>query len=102
MLLLPKAFDTNTSVPQFVAIEHGKNFTIEEQVTGEAKHGGLQFDIFPRRCEPDGGGIFYEYTIDAGDIRDCSARIVASRRLESDMTPDEAGVSVGNTIGVFP
>jgi hypothetical protein len=32
----------------------GKGYTVEEQVTGEAKVGGLQFDIFPRRSEPPG------------------------------------------------
>lgn len=30
----------------------GKGYTVEEQVTGEAKIGGLQFDIFPRRSMP--------------------------------------------------
>ncbi|KIM86505.1 hypothetical protein PILCRDRAFT_328093 [Piloderma croceum F 1598] len=89
-------------VRQFVAIEHGKNFTVEEQVTGKAEHGGLQFDIFPRCCEPPHGGSFYEYNMDVDDSRDFSARAHASRQLASDMTPDEAGVSVGNTIGVFP
>lgn len=34
-----------------------EGYTVEEQVTGEAKVGGLQFDIFPRRPPPP--GAFY-------------------------------------------
>ena len=102
-LLSPgKLFDANGTGPQFVAIEHGKNFTVEEQVTGKGEHGGIQFDVFPRRCEPRRGGRFYEYDMNADDSRDFGARANAGRPLASDVTPDEAGVSVGKTIGVFP
>ncbi|KAK4700797.1 hypothetical protein P7C70_g5445, partial [Phenoliferia sp. Uapishka_3] len=38
-------------VRQFVAMPLGKGYTIEEQLTGEAKVGGLQFDIFERLDE---------------------------------------------------
>jgi hypothetical protein len=30
-------------------MSHGSGYTVEEQVTGKAEHGGLQFDIFPVR-----------------------------------------------------
>ncbi|TFK29557.1 hypothetical protein FA15DRAFT_700142 [Coprinopsis marcescibilis] len=36
-------------VRQFVVTELHKGYTVEEQVTGEAKIGGLQFDIYPQR-----------------------------------------------------
>ncbi|KAF8838429.1 hypothetical protein BDN67DRAFT_1070734 [Paxillus ammoniavirescens] len=36
-------------VRQFVGMSHGSGYTVEEQVTGKAEHGGLQFDIFPVR-----------------------------------------------------
>jgi hypothetical protein len=32
----------------------GQGYTVEEQVTGKAEHGGLQFDIFPLRPTPPG------------------------------------------------
>jgi hypothetical protein len=32
----------------------GQGYTVEEQVTGKAEHGGLQFDIFPLRPTPFG------------------------------------------------
>ncbi|KAH7927431.1 hypothetical protein BV22DRAFT_1193589 [Leucogyrophana mollusca] len=37
------------TVRQFVAMPHGQNYTVEEQVTGKAQHGGFQFDVFPVR-----------------------------------------------------
>ncbi|KIJ66163.1 hypothetical protein HYDPIDRAFT_27346 [Hydnomerulius pinastri MD-312] len=36
-------------VRQFVAMSHGKNYTVEEQITGQATTGGFQFDVFPLR-----------------------------------------------------
>jgi hypothetical protein len=42
---------------QFVVTEMHKGFTVEEQVTGEARVGGLQFDVYPRRRCP--AGLFY-------------------------------------------
>ncbi|KAJ3545755.1 hypothetical protein NMY22_g2313 [Coprinellus aureogranulatus] len=41
-------------VRQFVVTDMHKGYTVEEQVTGEAKVGGLQFDIYPRRPMPPG------------------------------------------------
>ncbi|KAJ6544113.1 hypothetical protein B0H19DRAFT_296047 [Mycena capillaripes] len=42
-------------VRQFVATAVGHGYTIEEQVTGKADEGGLQFDIFSERAR---GGLF--------------------------------------------
>ncbi|KAL8290558.1 hypothetical protein RQP46_002816 [Phenoliferia psychrophenolica] len=36
-------------VRQFVAMPLGKGYTVEEQLTGEAKFGGIQLDFFDRR-----------------------------------------------------
>lgn len=33
---------------QFVAMPLGQGYTVEEQLTGEATHGGIQFDLFER------------------------------------------------------
>ncbi|KAJ3533245.1 hypothetical protein NMY22_g7417 [Coprinellus aureogranulatus] len=41
-------------VRQFVVTEMHKGYTVEEQITGEAKVGGLQFDVYPRRQKPSG------------------------------------------------
>ena len=38
-------------IRQFVAMPLGSGATVEEQVTGEAEHGGLQFIIYPIRPE---------------------------------------------------
>jgi ubiquitin len=35
------------TVRQFIATQMGKSYTIEEQVTREAKFGGMQFEVFP-------------------------------------------------------
>jgi hypothetical protein len=35
-----------------------KGYTIEEQVTGQSKVGGLQFDVYPRRSVPI--GVFHQ------------------------------------------
>lgn len=36
-------------IRQFVAMPLGSGYTAEEQVTGEATHGGLQLEVFPMR-----------------------------------------------------
>ncbi|MCY4121463.1 MAG: hypothetical protein OXG72_11150 [Acidobacteria bacterium] len=37
-------------IRQFVAMPLGRGFTAEEQITGEARHGGLQFVVYPMRA----------------------------------------------------
>lgn len=39
------------SIRQFVAMPLGRGFTAEEQLTGEARHGGLQIVAYPMRRE---------------------------------------------------
>ncbi|KAF7986960.1 hypothetical protein HWV62_3 [Athelia sp. TMB] len=34
-------------VRQFVAMPLGRGYTVEEQITSEAKHGGIQVDVYP-------------------------------------------------------
>ncbi|KAF8837958.1 hypothetical protein BDN67DRAFT_132979 [Paxillus ammoniavirescens] len=36
-------------VRQFVAMSHGNDYTVEEQIIGQANTGGIQFDVFPLR-----------------------------------------------------
>jgi hypothetical protein len=38
-------------IRQFVAQPLGEGFTAEEQLTGEAEHGGLQIQVFPMKAE---------------------------------------------------
>lgn len=38
-------------VKQFIAAPLGGGFTAEEQITGKAKHGGIQIEIFPMKRE---------------------------------------------------
>jgi hypothetical protein len=37
----------NPLVFQFVAMPLGHGYTIEEQITGQAKQGGIQIDVYP-------------------------------------------------------
>ena len=39
------------TIRQFVAMRLGEGYTAEEQLTGEAKHGGLQIIAYPMRAE---------------------------------------------------
>jgi len=38
-------------IRQFVAAPLGSGFTAEEQITGKAKHGGIQIEVFPMKKE---------------------------------------------------
>ncbi len=38
-------------IRQFVAMPLGEGFTAEEQITGQAIHGGLQIAVYPMKCE---------------------------------------------------
>lgn len=38
-------------IRQFVAVPLGEGYSVEEQLTGEAEFGGLQFQVFPLRAE---------------------------------------------------
>lgn len=80
---------------QFVAMSLGQNYTIEEQVTGKAEEGGFQFDIFPRRPDPE-NGRFYEF-----NMRFETPRGRARRELALAKTPAECGVPHGAIIGFF-
>ncbi|KAJ7938368.1 hypothetical protein B0H13DRAFT_1942690 [Mycena leptocephala] len=82
-------------VRQFVAMSHGGNYTIEEQVTGKAEEGGFQFDIFPRRIEPEAS--FYEFNMRFETSR---GRSKQGRYLELLKTPGELGVPNGAVIGM--
>ncbi|TFK29558.1 hypothetical protein FA15DRAFT_610192 [Coprinopsis marcescibilis] len=73
-------------VRQFVVTELHKGYTVEEQVTGKAKVGGIQFDIYPRRTTPSG-----QFKVNSGDTQ---AKSVVS-------TPAELGLAVGSTISYF-
>lgn len=71
---------------------HGKNYTVEEQVTGKADHGGFQFDIFPRRTEPMDG---FRYI-----TRSPTEQRNIWRRLEAHKTPEELSTAVGGMIDI--
>ena len=88
-LYLPVHRCTNrAAIVKFVAMPLGKGYTVEEQVTGKADHGGLQFDIFPTRDTPPG-----------------SFTSIASRYAQSfpfHMTPAELAVPDGAQIHFIP
>ena len=47
LVLLPKTNVTDVCALKFVAMPLGHGYTIEEQITGEAKQGGIQVDVYP-------------------------------------------------------
>ncbi|KAH6902474.1 hypothetical protein BKA70DRAFT_1520857 [Coprinopsis sp. MPI-PUGE-AT-0042] len=69
-------------VRQFVVTEMHKGYTVEEQVTGESKVGGIQFDIYPRRSTSN--GQFYKEIGGDGEEQPSWERCV-----ESIATPEE-------------
>jgi hypothetical protein len=73
----------------------GKNYTMEEQITGKAEEGGFQFDIFPRRPEPNNGS-FYEFNMQFETPR---GRSTGGRKLKTLETPAECGVPSGAIVG---
>jgi hypothetical protein len=77
----------------------GQDYTVEEQVTGKAEHGGFQFDIFPRRREPPGSQGFYLFNMEFEDLLDKARK---GRRLSSHMTPAELDIPLGSTVGLYP
>ena len=64
----------------------GQGYTVEEQVTGKADHGGLQFDIFSTRDTPPGS---FRGIVD-------SSGLAVSFPIH--MTPAELSVSNGTQI----
>lgn len=70
----------------------GEGYTVEEQVTGKAEHGGFQFDVFPRRSEPP--GHFFHCPQVTGSM-------VKQGELEHHATPEELGLPVGTHLEMF-
>jgi hypothetical protein len=53
-------------VRQFVAMPLGQGYTVEEQLTGEAEHGGLQLIAYPMKAER-----YEEMMSDSGPVARC-------------------------------
>jgi ubiquitin len=62
-------------VRQFVAMPLGHGYTIEEQITGEAKQGGIQIDVYPLLASA------VEFTDESG------------KTIDMNMSPAELGIS---------
>jgi hypothetical protein len=62
----------------------GQGYTVEEQITGNAKNGGFQFDIFPPRTKPRG-----TFFLDDPKVA-----------LDVTMTPAELNISAGGKVGL--
>ena len=54
-------------IRQFVAMPLGGGYTAEEQLTGEARHGGIQITVYPMKASA------YEPREDLGDVVYCMA-----------------------------
>jgi len=61
-------------IRQFVAIPLGAGYTAEEQITGEAEHGGLQIMVYPMKREVfERRFPLHEELAQTGDVRYCVA-----------------------------
>ena len=95
------------SIRQFVAMPLGRGFTAEEQLTGEARHGGLQIIAYPMK------GEFYEamhrreadYSVppldEVADVvresRDDSMGLAPGGLMRQDIYEDEHGIDAWDT-----
>ncbi len=86
-------------VRQFVAMPLGQGYTVEEQLTGEAEHGGLQLVAYPMKAErykelmsehsadaPLGGVVAY------GPIETESMGLAPGGRMRQEIYDDEFGL----------
>ncbi len=86
-------------VRQFVAMPLGQGYTVEEQLTGEAEHGGLQLVAYPMKaerykemmsedsaCAPLGGVVAY------GPIETESMGLAPGGRMRQEIYDDEYGL----------
>ncbi|KZP34521.1 hypothetical protein FIBSPDRAFT_772231 [Athelia psychrophila] len=72
-------------VRQFVAMPLGHGYTIEEQLTGEAKHGGIQVDVYPH---------FGESVAFTDKLKS------KSKQLDLSKTPAQLGLAKGQYISM--
>lgn len=73
-------------IRQFVAMPQGQGFTAEEQITGQAEHGGLQIMVYPMKRE------YYEARLNAPQSMD---RYCFSNVMYYDLAPMELGLAPG-------
>ena len=71
------------TIRQFVAMPLGEGFTAEEQLTGEAKHGGLQIVAYPMK-----EGVYREY-------RKRLAKVAARGLVVQSQAPADMGMAPG-------
>lgn len=69
-----------------MAMPLGHGYTIEEQITGEARHGGIQVDVFPHL-----GDLVTFVDASENNSEDRTA-------LDLGMTPSQLGLSEGQQI----
>lgn len=73
-------------IRQFVAMPLGEGFTAEEQLTGDAKHGGLQILVFPMKRE------IYERDY----LKEVKQNLLARMpSLEEKLSPSQMGLAPG-------
>lgn len=67
-------------VRQFVAMPLGQGYTVEEQLTGEAEHGGLQLIAYPMKAER-----YEEMMSDVGSLARCYGPLPSAPEAASGM-----------------
>lgn len=77
-------------VRQFVAMPMGEGYTVEEQITGEAIHGGLQIIVYPLKPE------FYRRPVTSA-LRGMSLNSLSASASASGMSGSAYGMSVANS-----
>ena len=92
-------------IRQFVAMRLGEGYTAEEQITGEARHGGLQITVYPmkaseyeaRKHGPETGifedGVAYM----AAPVASMSMGLAPGGLMRQEIYEDDYGIDVWDT-----
>lgn len=72
----------NGVIRQFVAAPLGMGFTVEEQLTGKAEHGGMQIEVFPMKKEIF-NTRFPEYRPSGSILRGGGVRSMSAQSFEA-------------------
>ncbi|WP_419936998.1 hypothetical protein [Candidatus Palauibacter sp.] len=83
-------------IRQFVAMPLGKGYTVEEQITGVAEHGGIQIIAYPMKAER------YEAILAAREARFADHLAVSDVMVLSDVLPSPSSLPRHRSMGLAP
>ena len=87
-------------IRQFVAMPLGEGYTPEEQLTGEAEHGGLQIAVYPMKrskYEERQGWNVYERRAPTPMLQDSEMGLAPGGLMRQEIYEDEHGIDAWDT-----